>query len=94
MKLRRTRKPQPVRAKRGGKSAAKPSRSRSAPLKKEQKDFIDSLIDASAQALGLTIDPAWRDGVKFHLQLVLSHAARVDEFSLPDESEPAPVFHA
>jgi hypothetical protein len=86
MKLRRTRKPQPVRAKRGGKSAA--------PLKKEQKDFIDSLIDASAQALGLTIDPAWRDGVKFHLQLVLSHAARVDEFSLPDESEPAPVFHA
>ena len=49
---------------------------------------------AGARALGLTIDPAWRENVKFHLRLVLDHAARVDAFDLPDDTEPAPVFHA
>ena len=49
---------------------------------------------ASAQALGLTLDPAWQAGVKFNLQLILRHAALVDEFALPDDAEPAPVFHA
>jgi hypothetical protein len=93
MKRRTARKPKPIRAKRG-RSAAKASRPRSPARTTGPKDFIDALLDASARALGLTIDPAWREGVKFHLQLVLSHAARVDEFSLPDECEPAPVFHA
>ena len=59
-----------------------------------QHDFVDELMAASAQALGLTIDPAWRNSVKFHLRLVLDHAARVDAFELPDEAEPAPIFHA
>ncbi len=49
---------------------------------------------ASAQALGLTIEPAWRDSVRFHLRLVLDHAARVDALDLPDDAEPAPLFHA
>lgn len=49
---------------------------------------------SGAQALGLTIDPTWRSSVRFHLRLVLDHAARVDAFELPDEAEPAPVFHA
>ena len=49
---------------------------------------------ACAAALGLAIDPAWRKGVKFNLRLVLDHGARVEEFTLPDESEPGPVFHA
>lgn len=62
--------------------------------KDPRDDFVDELMAASAQALGLTIDPAWRNGVKFHLRLVLDHAARVDAFELPDEAEPAPVFHA
>jgi hypothetical protein len=61
---------------------------------KHQDDFLEAFIAASAQALGLTIDPAWRDGVNFHLRLLLEHAARVDDFPLADESEPAPVFHA
>ena len=78
-------------AKRGGKGVVQ---KRSRYLKKRQNDFIEALADASAQALGLTIDPAWRDGVKFNLRLVLDHAARVEAFSLPDEAEPAPVFHA
>ncbi|HWZ09736.1 MAG TPA: DUF4089 domain-containing protein [Xanthobacteraceae bacterium] len=42
----------------------------------------------------MPIDPAWRGGVRFNLQLLLMVAARVDEFPLPDDAEPAPVFHA
>ncbi len=49
---------------------------------------------AGAQALALPIDPAWRAGVKLNLQLLFRHATLVDEFALPDESEPAPVFRA
>ncbi len=55
---------------------------------------LDLLVAASAQALGLTLDPSWQAGVKFNLQLILRHAALVDEFSLPDDAEPAAVFHA
>jgi hypothetical protein len=57
-------------------------------------DAVESLVVASAQALGLTLDPSWHAGVKFNLQLVLRHAALVDEFALPDDAEPAPVFQA
>jgi hypothetical protein len=59
-----------------------------------KRDAVDSLVVASAQALGLTLDPSWQAGVKFNLQLVLRHAALVDEFALPDDAEPAPVFQA
>lgn len=59
-----------------------------------EQDFVDRLMAASAEALGLSIDPAWRGGVRFNLGLVLDHAARVEAFSLPDDVEPAPIFHA
>jgi len=55
---------------------------------------IDALVAASAKALGLALDPSWLAGVKFNLQLILRHAALVDEFPLPDDIEPGPVFHA
>jgi len=55
---------------------------------------IDALIAASAPALGLPIDPAWHAAIKANLQLLFAHAALVEEFALPDESEPAPVFRA
>jgi hypothetical protein len=63
-------------------------------VKDRRPDFIEDSMIAGARALGLTIDPAWRENVKFHLRLVLDHAARVDAFDLPDDTEPAPVFHA
>lgn len=78
-----TRKPKPVRR------TKPPARRRAA-----KPDAIDTLIAASAAALALPIAPSWRADVKFHLQLILAHAARVDEFPLPDEIEAAPVFHA
>jgi hypothetical protein len=83
--------------KRGGKRKAvqaKKSPKRQAPIPAKTADAIDRLVDASAQALGLNIEPAWYDGVKFNLQLILRFASLFDEFPLPDDAEPAPVFHA
>jgi hypothetical protein len=87
-----SRKPKPAQIKRRANKGrtAKAGATAAAPL----HDAIASLVAASAQALGLTLDPAWHDGVASNLRLILQHAARVDEFALPDEAEPAPVFHA
>jgi Protein of unknown function (DUF4089) len=57
-------------------------------------DTLDKLIDASAAALGLSIDPNWKPTIKANLQVTLRLAANVAEFELPDEAEPAPVFEA
>jgi hypothetical protein len=82
--------------KRGGQSktarAKKPAKRHAPPV--APNDAIDGLVAASARALGITIEPAWQGGVKFNLQLILRIGALVDEFPLPDDTEPAPVFHA
>jgi hypothetical protein len=57
-------------------------------------DAIGPLVDAGVQALALPIEASWHAGVKFNLQLLFKHAALIDEFSLADEAEPAPVFRA
>ena len=72
----------------------KPKRPKSAPLAAAGANTLDELVAAGAQALGITLDPAWQAGVKFNLRLILVHAAKVDGFPLPDDAEPAPVFHA
>jgi len=82
-----------VRAKRSRKRVKKAPRERRAPAV-TASDFLDSLIIASAQALDLTIDPAWHGGVRFNLGLILRLGAAVDDFPLPDDTEPGPVFHA
>jgi hypothetical protein len=83
-----------VRAKQGVRRLVKASSARGTPVGDQHRDFIDSLMVASAQALGLTINPAWRDSVKLNLRLVFDHAARLEAFPLADDAEPAPVFHA
>ena len=55
---------------------------------------LDAMIDALAPALGLRIDPAWREAVRANLEVTLRMAGQVDDFALPDEAEPAPVFTA
>jgi Protein of unknown function (DUF4089) len=76
-------------------SSAKNSVAKTRAVKKiAPPDAIDMLVEAGAKALGLPLDPAWHAGVKFNLQLILRHAALVDEFLLPDDAEPAPVYHA
>ena len=55
---------------------------------------LDALVDAAAKAMGLPIEPAWKPAIKANLQVSLRLAALVEEFELPDEAEPAPVFEA
>lgn len=57
-------------------------------------DDIDALVAAGARALGIPLDPAWQTSVAFNLRLILSHAAKIDGFPLPDDAEPAAIFHA
>jgi hypothetical protein len=94
--------PTSVRAKTSTKRGVKPAAKRTAkttrkgraPQKAKAIDPIAVIVAASAQALALPLDPAWQEAVTFNLQLIFRHAALVDEFPLPDEAEPAPVFHA
>ena len=57
-------------------------------------DPLDDYIDAVGQALALPIEDAWRPAVKANLEVSLRLARLVDEFPLPDETEPASVYRA
>jgi hypothetical protein len=57
-------------------------------------DPLNDYIDAVASALALPIDPAWKPAVRANLEVTFRLARLVDEFPLPDESEPASVFAA
>jgi Protein of unknown function (DUF4089) len=57
-------------------------------------DPLDDYIDAVSTALALPIEESWRLAVKANLQVSLRLARLVDEFPLPDETEPASVFSA
>jgi hypothetical protein len=55
---------------------------------------LDAFIDASSAVLGLTIAPEWRAAVRANLAITFRLGSLVEEFELPDEAEPAPVFMA
>ena len=55
---------------------------------------LDDFIAASAQTLGLPMNPDWLPAVKANLEVILKHATMVAEFELPDDAEPAPIFTA
>ena len=57
-------------------------------------DPLDDYIDAVANALALPVEDAWRPSVRANLDVSLRLARLVDEFALPDETEPASVFAA
>ena len=57
-------------------------------------DPLDDYIDAVAKALALPIEDAWQPAVRANLEVSLRLARLVDEFALPDETEPASVFAA
>ena len=57
-------------------------------------DHLDSYIDAVATALALPVEDAWRPAIRANLEVSLRLARLVDEFPLPDETEPASVFTA
>jgi len=55
---------------------------------------LDDYIDAVSKALGLSVDEAWKPAVRANLEVSLRLARLVDEFELPDQTEPASVFAA
>ena len=57
-------------------------------------DPLDDYIDAVGKAMALPMEEAWRPAVKANLQVSFRLAKLVDEFALPDETEPASVFSA
>jgi hypothetical protein len=57
-------------------------------------DLLDDYIDAVGTALALPIEAAWKPAVRANLAVTLKLARLVDEFPLPDETEPASVFAA
>jgi len=57
-------------------------------------DDLDDYIDAVGRALGLPIEDAWRPTIRANLEVSLRLAKLVDDYKLPDESEPASVFIA
>jgi Protein of unknown function (DUF4089) len=57
-------------------------------------DPLDEYIEAASKVLGLSIEEAWKPAVKANLEMSLRVGRLVDEFALPDETEPASVFAA
>jgi hypothetical protein len=57
-------------------------------------DSLNDYIDAAAKALTLSVEDAWKPAVRANLEVSLRLARLVDEFPLPDETEPASVFAA
>ncbi len=57
-------------------------------------DHLDDYIDAVAQALALPVEEAWRPAVRANLEVSLRLARLVDEFPLPDATEPASIYSA
>jgi hypothetical protein len=57
-------------------------------------DPLEDYIDAVGKALALPIEESWRPAVRANLEVSLRLARLVDEFELPDESEPASVYSA
>jgi hypothetical protein len=57
-------------------------------------DPLDDYINAVGKALALPIEDTWKPAVRANLEVSLRLARLVDEFPLPDETEPASVFAA
>jgi 1-carboxybiuret hydrolase subunit AtzG-like len=57
-------------------------------------DSLDDYINAVAKALALPVEEAWRPAIRANLAVSLRLARLVDEFALPDETEPASVYTA
>jgi hypothetical protein len=57
-------------------------------------DPLDEFIDAAARALALPIAPEWKPSIRANLAVTLQLARLLEEFELPDEIDPAPVYEA
>jgi hypothetical protein len=55
---------------------------------------LDDFIVAASRVLAISLEPEWMPAVKTNLEITLKYAAMVEEFDLPDDAEPAPIFEA
>ena len=58
------------------------------------EDLTDTWITSSASLLNLPFDPAWLPSIRTNVEVTFRLAKLVDDFPLPDDAEPAPVFEA
>lgn len=49
-------------------------------------------VDALAAALGIHLQPEWRETIRLNLEISLRMANEVAAFPLPDHAEPAPIY--
>jgi hypothetical protein len=59
-----------------------------------ENDVTDTWITASAAMLKLPIEAAWLPSIRANVEVTFRLGKLVDDFPLPDEAEPAPVFEA
>jgi hypothetical protein len=57
-------------------------------------DPMDDYINAVSKALALPLEEAWRPAVRANLEVSLRLARLVDEFPLPDVTEPSSIYTA
>lgn len=57
-------------------------------------DITDVWIKSSAAMLGLPLEAAWLPTIRANVEVTFRLAKLVEDFPLPDEAEPAPVFEA
>ena len=57
-------------------------------------DPTDDFIEAAAITLAVPLDPAWKPAIRANFEVTLKLARLVEEFPLPDDFEPAPVYKA
>ena len=84
-----TRRPRTTRSTRKARKPRKAA-TRTAP----RRDPLDDFIAAGARSLDLKIRQEWLAAVRSHLRVTLDFGARVTDFALPDDAEPAPVYEA
>ncbi len=64
------------------------------PAAADKCDCFTTYIESSAALLDLVIRPEWMQGVQTNLEISLRFACLLEQFPLPDETEPAPVYEA
>jgi hypothetical protein len=58
------------------------------------EDLTDTWITSSAAMLALPIERAWLPTIRANVEVTFRLARLIDDFPLPDEAEPAPVYEA
>jgi hypothetical protein len=54
--------------------------------------MTDPELDVLAAAIGITLEPGWRDGVRMNVEVSLRMATMVAAFPLGDEADALPIY--